>query len=136
MSNPFTLPYDARRAALAGRATITLLSLRTSTKFTYNIWGKNPQGPFFVAVHTSAKKTKFIGTLFYPKGVFRHGKKSSLSPDDPRVRAFQWVWRHLLDGKMPPEAEVWGDGRCARCKRELTDPESVARGLGPECAGR
>lgn len=25
-------------------------------------------------------------------------------------------------------------GRCARCGKRLTDPESVARGIGPECA--
>lgn len=27
-------------------------------------------------------------------------------------------------------------GRCERCGRTLTDPDSVTRGIGPECARR
>ncbi len=27
-------------------------------------------------------------------------------------------------------------GRCVRCNRELTDPESIRTGIGPVCAGR
>ena len=36
------------------------------------------------------------------------------------------------------EAEAWGlhYGVCCVCARTLTDPVSVARGLGPVCAGR
>jgi hypothetical protein len=26
--------------------------------------------------------------------------------------------------------------KCAKCGRELTDPESIARGYGPVCAGQ
>jgi len=29
-----------------------------------------------------------------------------------------------------------GPIRCAKCRRALTDPDSVARGLGPVCAAR
>jgi hypothetical protein len=29
--------------------------------------------------------------------------------------------------------EVWHEGRCGRCGRALTVPESVERGIGPEC---
>jgi hypothetical protein len=32
--------------------------------------------------------------------------------------------------------DFWHDGRCGRCSKGLTVPESVERGLGPECAGR
>lgn len=32
-------------------------------------------------------------------------------------------------------AELTGVGFCRRCGRELTDPESVDRGYGPECMG-
>jgi len=30
--------------------------------------------------------------------------------------------------------QMAGVGHCARCGRTLTDPTSLARGLGPECA--
>lgn len=29
-----------------------------------------------------------------------------------------------------------GAGRCSRCGRELSDPRSVQRGIGPECVKR
>jgi len=32
--------------------------------------------------------------------------------------------------------EFMSEGRCRRCNRTLTTPESVASGIGPVCAGR
>jgi hypothetical protein len=29
---------------------------------------------------------------------------------------------------------VWHEGRCGRCGRKLTVPESIESGFGPECA--
>ena len=34
------------------------------------------------------------------------------------------------------EAALAVEGRCRRCGRSLRDPESVARGIGPECVTR
>lgn len=59
-----------------------------------------------------------------------------------------WVW--VYEGKKPfailtPEALVGIEqaaafghefGRCLNCNAELTDPDSVARGMGPTCAKR
>lgn len=30
-------------------------------------------------------------------------------------------------------AQLRALGRCVRCGRELSDPESIARGIGPDC---
>jgi hypothetical protein len=32
--------------------------------------------------------------------------------------------------------EVYHEGRCGRCNRKLTVPESIETGLGPECASK
>lgn len=32
--------------------------------------------------------------------------------------------------------EVLHEGRCVRCNRKLTHPESIKSGIGPECAGK
>ncbi len=32
--------------------------------------------------------------------------------------------------------EVWHTGRCSRCGRLLTVPESIEKGIGPECESR
>jgi hypothetical protein len=44
----------------------------------------------------------------------------------------------MVQGKTPAEVdlEVWHEGRCGACGRRLTVPESIERGLGPECYGR
>lgn len=29
--------------------------------------------------------------------------------------------------------EIWHEGKCGRCGRQLTVPESIESGFGPEC---
>jgi hypothetical protein len=57
--------------------------------------------------------------------VFFHGKADAMV-----TIAFGWAWRHPDSDKL----EVWHEGRCGRCGRRLTVPESIESGLGPECA--
>jgi len=43
-----------------------------------------------------------------------------------------------LTAMTPEDAKRFGDlyGSCFKCSRTLTDPESIAQGYGPVCAGR
>jgi hypothetical protein len=62
---------------------------------------------------------------------------SDLDATDMRVRGFGWLWRRLTQGQdLPDKVEVWHEGRCGKCSRRLTVPESIATGLGPVCASR
>lgn len=36
----------------------------------------------------------------------------------------------------PKHVDVWHEGRCGRCGRRLTVPESIKSGIGPECANK
>jgi len=59
---------------------------------------------------------------------------SALSPDDVKAKGFAWFWRTLTSGKaFPAGFEFWHEGRCGKCARRLTVPESIANGIGPEC---
>lgn len=90
--------------------------------------------------------------------------KSPISQDAPSVRCLAWlldglnalaaVERTALESKLAGDlfapanlsdaladaldvlgkVEVWHEGSCGRCGRKLTVPESIANGLGPECA--
>lgn len=52
-----------------------------------------------------------------------------------RVAAF--ICRVLLGRQaLPPEYTLQESRACIRCGRKLTTPESLALGLGPECASR
>jgi hypothetical protein len=52
-----------------------------------------------------------------------------------RVAAF--ICRVLLGAQaLPPGYSIQESRACIRCGRKLTTPESLALGLGPECASR
>lgn len=128
-------PQHRRDYMLAGLAKVTVVSKRSGDRFTYRINKKDlDDGRFlhFVAVLTgpdNQENYEFLGTIFGGKD-YRHGQKSPIAPNAPSAKAFRWVWEHL-DSQ---EFELWHSGVCSRCHRELTDPESIARGLGPVCA--
>jgi hypothetical protein len=51
----------------------------------------------------------------------------------------EMLWSLALDAGFSPWAKNYSlmlDGRCGRCNRRLTTPESIRTGIGPICAGR
>lgn len=130
---------DVREFALAGKARLTLVSKRTGTRFTYKIRQPEPEKPHFVSLLTSPDNERgytFFATIFHGAEL-RHGARSSLTHDAPGPAAFRWFWKHLCEqNELHPQLEVWHEGRCGRCGRTLTVPESIANGLGPECSKR
>lgn len=120
--------------ALAGKARLTLRSKKTGTRFTYRVEAKEGK-PAFVSVLTGSNNEAdytFIGSVFEKK-TYRHGQKSRIGKEAPSAKAFAWAWEKLQAGSIPENLEVWHEGRCCRCARPLTDPESIASGIGPEC---
>lgn len=68
-------------------------------------------------------------------GIDRDWRK--VQGDRARLEGLPWVMARLQSGNgLPETVEVWHEGRCARCARRLTVPESIILGLGPECATR
>lgn len=56
-----------------------------------------------------------------------------------QIKVFAWLWRQFL---LPPDLAspklkqiqiVNHTGRCGHCHRELTHPESIPIGIGPDC---
>ena len=147
MSTPhrhlFTAVKDIKDFMFAGNARLTLVSKNTGARYTYRIrQPKNRPGatfakrvPHFVQVLTgpdNAENYKYIGTLF-DKAVFAYGAKSTIHRDAPSIRVFEWFWGRVTAQFLPSSLEVWHEGRCGRCGRALTVPESIERGIGPEC---
>ncbi len=134
---------DALKFALAGNARLTLVSERTGTRFTFRIkaktvkGGEAPMAPWFVSLLNGRENETdytFLGTIFDDKVTYRHGRKSTVTPDAPSAKGFAWAWSFIAKAELPPGCEVWHEGRCGRCGRALTVPESIAMGIGPECA--
>lgn len=129
---------EVKTFALAGNATLTLVSKMSNNRFTFKI--RQPKGKdlHFVKILRGTDNENdftFLGTIF-PSGEYRHGLRSNIGPEAPSAKAFEWFWRCLSKAELPPTLEVWHEGRCGRCGRKLTVPTSIASGMGPECAGR
>ncbi len=129
---------DIYKFATAGNATVTIVNPTTGNRFTYKLRQKtNDDGsvtPHFVSVlNGSDNESDYTYIGFIRDGVtfIYGGAKARAGRDAPSVRAFEWFWRHVGD---PTPAEVWHEGRCGKCGRKLTVPESIERGLGPTCA--
>jgi hypothetical protein len=130
----------AQAFVVAGNAVFTAVSLRTGVRFTYRVREsiKEQDTRSFVSVLTGPENTRdyaFLGTILGDQR-FVHGKKSRITPDAPSVRSFAWIWSRLSRGLELPECEIYHEGRCGKCGRPLTTPESIRSGIGPVCAER
>jgi Family of unknown function (DUF6011) len=139
MAGQFTDGEAAKTFFKAGNAHVTLKSLATGNRFTYRIrppkGGENPPTIWFVQLLVGTDNDssyKYIGQFNDERG-FWHGRKSSVGEDATSVKAFDWCWQSIRNGQLPVGVEVWHEGRCGRCARRLTVPESIASGFGPEC---
>lgn len=131
---------------LAGNATLTLKSVKTENRFTFRVKlapepeeGATP-GPvshFVALMNGPDNETNFqyLGHIYRDNYLYVHGRKSKIGTDAPSAGAFLWFYNQVQDHKrIPDSVEVWHEGRCGRCNRKLTVPDSIERGIGPECA--
>lgn len=125
-----------RRYVLAGNARFTVRNTATGGRFTYRVRANDSGAVHFVSVlrgEDNESDYSYIG--FLRGGKFFHGgKKSHATAEAPCVIAFGWFWRKA--DQLPPSVECWHEGRCGRCGRTLTVPESIRDGIGPDCANR
>jgi len=139
------LMHDAahiRQFSLAGLATLTLKSLRTDKHYTYKIKQAvdNETGEekalWFVMVLTNGDVYRYAGSIIGAGEDFRLTRGSKFTEDAECVKAFGYFWQGIKAGAIKPLLEIRHEGRCGRCGRELTTPESVDTGFGPECSAR
>lgn len=70
-------------------------------------------------------------------GAVKLTKASHYTDDTKPVRVIRWAMGLIFAGRsLPAGYKVHHEGRCGRCGRRLTVPESVESGFGPECSGR
>jgi hypothetical protein len=124
-------PKAALSYITGGAAEFGLVSARTGQRLDYKI----SRGVSTLLVRYGVADN-YIGYLRATKsGPVLHSGRNG-DAQDPAFKALKWLLGALKSGHMPTTVELWHNGRCSRCKRRLTDPESIARGLGPECAAK
>lgn len=131
----FTDAKAARNFILSGNAYLTLRSLKTQTRYTFRVKKAADRNVFWVSTLYGPSNTKdyaYVGMI--AEGVYKpytaRGRERS-----PQSLGFEWAWAKLQLGEIPADLlEVWHEGRCGVCGRKLTNPDSIAAGIGPECA--
>lgn len=139
MSSKITDPEVFARFALAGNATFTIRSVASGVRFTYRVRTmKEREGMWFVSLLNGPDNTShytYMGCIQNNK--FRFTKGSKVTPTAPSAVAIVWFAKQAFERHLlPASVEVWHEDRCGRCGRKLTVPESIASGIGPECAGK
>lgn len=118
------------------KPTFTLTSLATGCHFSFQL--KHPKHQdvsdpkmSYVFVHPLNGERTYLGYVDWTSLDVRAGAKG-----DDRHHGFialRWYLDCLRKGSVPCTAKVSHAGKCGHCSRQLTDPESLRTGLGPEC---
>ena len=132
------LNEDIRNFALAGKAIITLQSGNTNKYFTYKIdKAKETADLFYIRLlhgPDNEQDYQYVGCYYSNTQYFlpcKTWKDKYFATWPTSLRAIKFLLEHI--DNIPNNLYVYHEGKCGRCGRKLTTPDSIKRGLGPEC---
>jgi hypothetical protein len=115
-------------------AEFTVTSKKTGVEYTYSISRKEFKGKWYTHIRVEKQYQKFTYLGSYFKGKLFHKGQVIKTP---AALAIAHVLGAVENGhitKLDQLMELRHTGNCLRCGRELTDSNSIDRGLGPTCA--
>lgn len=133
-----------RKFVLAGKACFTLTDSATGKHYTYRVNRITPESKFkaepmwFVNLGINYSESVYVGLLGgdRERPFFKLTARSRFSSDTPTVKTFMNFWGQILRDEDLAGIRFQHAGRCCVCSRELTNPESIEAGIGPECSGK
>lgn len=126
-----------RKYILGGRGVVTLKS-PSGVHHTYVF--RRPKNPtefpddvlFVYALHDK-NKLFYIGMI--ESGKFRLTKSSRFLSDTPIVKGAFYIMK-MASHNFNTSMELYHEGMCSVCGRQLTNPKSILSGVGPKCKHR
>lgn len=143
---------------LAGNSTFTLRNKETKARYTYKVRRPrrrvdNPDGEghkmvlqdyfevFLLCLPENASITSYqkFGELHLDDELDLEWTRTRNLQAGEAIRGWEWFWGKLEQARVEKRElnfqrlEFWHEGRCGRCGKKLTVPESIADGLGPKC---
>ncbi len=116
---------------LAGNSTVTFLNTQSQNRFTFKVTKPKDKDLHYVSVLTGADTFTFLGSIY--NNNFKSSKKSTIVESAQSFQVFNFVFNKLKAKNLPNVIEIYHEGNCGRCGRQLTVPESIVSGFGPEC---
>ena len=120
-------------------------TLNSKPHYTFRVRRSKPTPQFptpalFVSLLAGPDNTRdyqYLGMLNDTTGEARVTGKSKFTPDSVPVRLLNRVlakvWANDHAAFQAHGFQLHHEGKCGCCKRRLTTPESIERGIGPEC---
>jgi hypothetical protein len=154
MQGQLLYPAMIRKYVMGGNATFTLRYRESGERLTFKVksapadrnkyWstGNQDRRTYFVSLLTgpdNANSYRYLGLLKLHGDGYYDFELTAKSPsrDSRGVKTFKWFWNLLEQGcHVSDGIEFWHEGFCCMCGRPLTVPESIAAGIGPECASK
>ena len=136
---------EALRYVLAGKCEFTVVSGKTGMKLGYKLTKKKANqvkdggSEFIYYLNTKLNNEMvYCGVLFFdePSNSFKFGKgaRGQLQADHLNVKSILYILNNLCVGNTNLNMRIYHVGKCGRCGRALSTPESILTGLGPECS--
>lgn len=131
------------RLLLAGKSTLTLRNPARGTHIRVRMYNRKdhstgkPSSCYFLKVSLLGDGDagyKYAGAYFSDSKRFKAAPE--LEVDPPLAAVVSLILRAIDTPNVLSAAEIMHEGKCCRCGRKLTHPESIETGLGPECGGR
>ncbi len=130
---------------LGGKSIFTVQNNETGEHRTYKIRKAkaNPRYPnpaWFISQMTGTDNESHysnVGKVNPQTGGVTLTAVSKFAEGSPQLKAARWVCGKIFPLIQPIDdrIDIRHSGRCGRCGRTLTTPESLDRGIGPECWG-
>ena len=125
---------------LGGNATFTVQN-PAGQHYTFKVKQPKPEMPHFLSLLTGPDNENsftYLGVVSHA-GMVCLTKGSRMNESSLPVRvanfALRCVWGTQTNG-LPVGYQIRHEGKCGCCGRKLTTPESLDRGIGPECIKR
>lgn len=139
-----TFPSLTDKFLLAGRALFTVTNPK-GDHYVYRVKQVESEWPlgsgkksmaYFVSVKASGgdRPFRYVGMLNTATGAIKCTGKSVFLPGTKEYDVAVWACQAVITRKVIPVGyRIEHAGKCGKCGRTLTDPESIERGIGPEC---
>jgi uncharacterized CHY-type Zn-finger protein len=125
---------------LSGKPEFTLKSTLTGNEEIFVVRQGRSENIYWV----NNRLRQLIGHIYIPQDasenvwIFEQKSKDILVGQAEQIKIFDWFWNAMI--LCPHEIRPYDrikvinhTGRCGHCHRELTHPESIPIGIGPDC---